>query len=268
MATFVQPVIEGSPALSAEPLVSVIMPVFNAEKTLRKSVDSVLRQTFATLELVLIDDCSHDRSGTIMREYAEADPRVKIVSQTANAGVAEARNAGLRAASGSHVAFLDSDDWWDPRKLELQLGQMRESGALVSYASYQRVDEEGRMLSLVDPPAEIAYADMLKSNHIGNLTGIYDRRLGDVSFVRMGHEDYVFWLDRVRRAGRAVRVRYEGPLAYYLVRSGSVSSNKLRAARWQWRVYRESERLTLMQASWYMLHYVRNALSKRKLTAV
>ena len=268
MATFGQPVIEGSPALSAEPLVSVIMPVFNAEKTLRKSVDSVLRQTFATLELVLVDDCSRDRSGTIMREYAEADPRVKIVIQAANAGVAEARNAGLRAASGSHIAFLDSDDWWDPCKLELQLGQMRESGALVSYASYQRVDEEGRMLSRVDPPAEIAYADMLKSNHIGNLTGIYDRRLGDVSFVRMGHEDYVFWLDRVRRAGRAVRVRHEGPLAYYLVRSGSVSSNKLRAARWQWRVYRESERLTLMQASWYMLHYVRNALSKRKLAAV
>lgn len=253
---------------STELLVSVIMPVFNAEKTLRKSMDSVLRQTLANLELVLVDDCSRDGSGQIMREYASKDRRVKIVSQPANAGVAEARNAGLRAASGSHVAFLDSDDWWDPRKLELQLAQMQESGALVSYAGYQRVAEDGHLLSCVEPPAEIAYGDMLKSNHIGNLTGVYDRRLGDVPFVRMGHEDYVFWLDRVRRAGHAVRVRHEGPLAYYLVRNGSVSSNKLRAARWQWRVYRESEHLTLWQACWYMFHYARHALSKRGLAAV
>jgi teichuronic acid biosynthesis glycosyltransferase TuaG len=252
----------------AELLVSVIMPVFNAESTLRKSVESVLKQTLINLELVLVDDCSRDGSDRIMREYAAQDRRVKIVSQPANAGVAEARNAGLRAASGSHVAFLDSDDWWDPRKLELQMAQMQESGALVSYAGYQRVAEDGHLLSCVEPPAEIAYGDMLKSNHIGNLTGVYDRRLGDVPFVRMGHEDYVFWLDRVRRAGHAVRVRHEGPLAYYLVRNGSVSYNKLRAARWQWRVYRESEHLTLWQAAWYMFHYVRHAFSKRRLATI
>lgn len=253
---------------SGEPLVSVIMPVFNAEQTLRRSVDSVLRQTLPNLELVMVDDCSRDGSEKIMLEYASKDRRVKIVTQTVNAGVAEARNAGLRAASGSHVAFLDSDDWWDSRKLELQLAQMQESGALVSYAGYQRVAEDGRLLSCVEPPAEIAYGDMLKSNHIGNLTGVYDRRLGDVAFVRMGHEDYVFWLDRVRRAGQAIRVRHDGPLAYYLVRNGSVSANKLRAARWQWRVYRESEHLGLWQAAWYMLHYVRNAVSKRGLVAI
>ena len=258
----------GAADLPAEMLVSVIMPVFNAEPTLRKSVESVLQQTLTTLELVLVDDCSSDGSVRIMREYAAHDRRVKIVSQPANAGVAEARNAGLRAASGSHVAFLDSDDWWDPRKLELQMAQMQESGALVSYAGYQRVAEDGHLLSCVEPPSEIAYGDMLKSNHIGNLTGVYDRRLGDVPFVRMGHEDYVFWLDRVRRAGHAIRVRHQGPLAYYLVRNGSVSSNKLRAARWQWRVYRESEQLTLLQACWYMFHYIRHALAKRGLAAV
>lgn len=245
-------------------LVSVIMPVFNAERTLRKSAESVLRQTFAAVELVLVDDCSRDGSGEIMRELAAADPRVKLVVQPVNAGVAEARNAGLRAASGSHVAFLDSDDWWDPRKLELQVAQMKTSGALVSYAGYQRVAEDGRLLSRVEPPAEIAYRDMLKSNHIGNLTGLYDRKLGDVPFLRMGHEDYVFWLDRVKRAGHAVRVSHDAPLAYYLVRNGSISSNKLRAARWQWRIYRDSERLPFFKSAWYMLHYIRNALGKRR----
>ena len=244
--------------------VSVIMPVFNAEKTMRRSIESVLVQTHRALELIAVDDGSSDASVTILREYAASDPRVRVMLQDANGGVAAARNAGLREASGSHVAFLDSDDWWHLRKLELQLQQMDAAGALVSYASYQRMAEDGRTLSIVHPPAVVGYAEMLRGNHIGNLTGIYDRRMGDGSFRKIGHEDYVFWLERVRQAGRAIRVEHDEPLAYYLVRDGSVSANKLRAAAWQWRIYRDVESLGLLRASWYFMHYARNALSKRR----
>lgn len=255
----------GSVAANDGPWASVIMPVFNAAATMRQSIDSVLQQSEQRLELVLIDDASTDGSPSIIQDYVSKDPRVKAVRQPFNAGVAEARNAGIRAASGRYIAFLDSDDWWHPLKLELQIGQMQRSGALVSYAAYQRVAEDGRLLSVVEPPSRIDHAQMLRSNHIGNLTGIYDRRLGDTSFLRMGHEDYVFWLDRVRRAGWAARVEHEGPLAYYLVRNGSVSANKLRAAGWQWRIYRDAEHLSLLQSAWYMLHYLRNAVRKRKM---
>ncbi|MGH8062624.1 MAG: glycosyltransferase family 2 protein [Pseudoxanthomonas sp.] len=247
-----------------EVLVSVIMPVFNAERTMRQSIDSVLQQSEGRLELMLIDDASTDKSDRIIGEYALHDRRIKVLRQSVNAGVAEARNAGIRAASGRYIAFLDSDDWWHPRKLELQIGQMQESGATVSYTAYQRVAEDGSLLSTVEPPLQIDHEDMLRSNHIGNLTGVYDRRLGDVPFLRVGHEDYVFWLDRVRRAGRAIRVNHDGPLAFYLVRSGSVSSNKLRAAGWQWKIYRETEQLSLPRAAWHMMHYVGNAMRKRK----
>ncbi|MGS1078623.1 glycosyltransferase family 2 protein [Pseudoxanthomonas beigongshangi] len=244
-------------------LVSVIMPVYNAEQTLRRSAESVLAQTFGRVELILIDDGSRDGSAALIAELAARDDRVVALRQ-ANAGVAAARNAGLRAVRGTHVAFLDSDDWWEPRKLELQLARMRETGAQVCYASYQRVAEDGRLLSKVSPPLSVDYRRMLGSNHIGNLTGIYDRRLGEAAFQRMGHEDYVFWLERVRRAGHAVRVEQDEPLAYYLVRNGSVSANKLRAAGWQWRIYRQVEGLSAPRAAWYMLHYIRHALWKRK----
>ncbi len=244
--------------------VSVVMPVFNAEKTMRRSIESVLGQSFPSLELVAVDDGSTDASVGILRDYAAADPRVRLIRQDRNGGVAAARNAGVAAASGSHVAFLDSDDWWHFRKLELQLQQMDAAGALVSYASYQRMAEDGRKLSIVRPPAVVGYAEMLRGNHIGNLTGIYDRRMGDGSFRKIGHEDYVFWLERVRQAGRAIRVEHDEPLAYYLVRDGSVSANKLRAAAWQWRIYRDVESLGLLRASWYFMHYARNALSKRR----
>ena len=239
------------------------MPVHNAEATMRRSIDSVLAQTHTDWELLLVDDGSTDGSPAIVADYARRDPRIRPLRQ-ANAGVAAARNAGIAMATGDYVAFLDSDDWWDPRKLSLQLAAMRAQGAQVSYAAYQRVAEDGRALSLVSPPAAVEYRDMLASNFIGNLTGMYDRRLGDLRFSRIGHEDYVFWLECVRRAGRAVRVPGPAPLAFYLVRGGSVSSNKLRAAKWQWRIYRDVAGLSRMHAGLRMLQYLAHAVRKRR----
>ncbi|PZQ14087.1 MAG: glycosyl transferase [Rhodanobacter denitrificans] len=244
-------------------VVSVIMPVYNAESTLQRSIDSVLGQTHRALELIAVDDGSSDGSAALIEAQRQHDARVRLIRQ-ANAGVAAARNAGIAAATGSHVAFLDSDDWWHPRKLELQLAQMQRQSAQVAYCSYLRVAESGRTLSRVDPPAELGYRDLLRSNYIGHLTGIYDRRIGDAPFLKIGHEDYAFWLDRLRRAGRAVRADHDEPLAYYLVRAGSLSSNKLHAARWQWRIYRDVERLSLPQATACMASYVVQALLKRR----
>jgi glycosyltransferase involved in cell wall biosynthesis len=240
------------------------MPVFNAEATLARSVESVLAQGFASLELIVVDDGSSDGSVGIVEQAAARDSRVRLLRQPANAGVAEARNAGIAAARGTHVAFLDSDDWWHPSKLELQVLQMHETGVRVSYCAYQRVAEDGRLLSVVMPPAEVGYPEMLRSNHIGNLTGMYDRSLGDGQFQAVGHEDYVFWLDRVRLAGRAKCIRHDGPLAYYLVREGSISSNKWRAGSWQWRIYRRREGFGVLRSTWYMAFYVANALVKRR----
>ncbi len=248
------------------PLVSVVMPVYNAAATMERSIESVLAQSHREVELILVNDGSRDGSAAIVDAYAKRDPRVVAVHQ-ANGGVAAARNRGLQEARGTHVAFLDSDDWWDRDKLALQLAHMARTGACVCYTAYQRMAEDGRALTMVVPPERVDYAGMLYSNRIGNLTGIYARSLGDVAFQKMGHEDYVFWLDRVRRAGHAERVAEVRPLAYYLVRGGSVSANKLRAAGWQWRIYRETEQLNWARSAWCMLHYMAHALLKRSPTS-
>lgn len=248
--------------MACPPLVSVVMPVFNAQDYLCRSIDSVLAQSHAHLELVIVDDCSADRSWQLIAGYA-ADRRVKAIRQARNGGVAAARNAGLAAASGSYVAFLDSDDRWHPRKLEWQLAQMLQTGARVSYGAYDRVTAQGQLLSRVRPRAKVGYADMLKSNHIGHLTGMYHRSLGAAEFRSVGHEDYVFWLELVRRAGEAVCVAGGEPLAWYLVRADSVSANKLKAVRWQWHIYRDIEQLGRLAAARYMLHYVAHAVRKR-----
>ncbi|TWT17252.1 glycosyltransferase family 2 protein [Luteimonas marina] len=247
--------------------VSVVMPLYNAERYLCRPIESVLAQSHGDLELVVVDDGSTDASADIVDGYARADTRVRLLRGGRNAGVAAARNRAIEAASGRYVAFLDSDDWWHPDKLARQLDALDAHDAAIAYASYQRVAEDGRQLGIVRPPARVDHRDMLCSNHIGNCTGIYDRsRLGgDGRFRRIGHEDYVFWLELVRRAGGAVRADGHDatPLASYLVRKGSVSSNKLRAAGWQWRIYREVEGLNPAQSAFYMVHYVRHALGKR-----
>jgi teichuronic acid biosynthesis glycosyltransferase TuaG len=245
-------------------LVSVIMPVYNASAWLRRGVESVLQQTHGDLELIAVDDGSRDDSPAILDAYAHADSRVRVHRQPANGGVAAARNAGIATARGDFIAFLDADDWWQPGKLELQLAGLRASGATISYTSYWRVAEDGRRLGTVTPPRRVDWQDMLASNFIGNLTGLYARSLGDVPFRRIGHEDYVFWLEQVRRAGAAVRVPTDEPLASYLVRESSLSANKLRAARWQWTIYREVEKLGLVHSMVCMYRYVRNALIKRR----
>jgi glycosyltransferase involved in cell wall biosynthesis len=230
------------------------MPAYNAAATIARSIESVLAQTLASFELLVIDDCSSDDTPAIARRYADQDARVTYLRQSANGGVAAARNAGLDRATGEFIAFLDSDDGWHPRKLELQ----------VSYAGYQRVSEDGRVLSLVRPPASLTHADLLRSNFIGNLTGAFARTLGQPRFRRIGHEDYVFWLEVIRLAGSAIRIEHDEPLAFYLVREGSVSANKWRAARWQWRIYRDIEGLSLPRALSCMVQYVWFALAKRR----
>jgi glycosyltransferase involved in cell wall biosynthesis len=245
-------------------LVSVIMPIYNAEAWLPRAIDSVLGQSHGKLELITVDDGSSDRSLDLLDAYAEGDARVRVLRQPCNGGVAAARNTGISAARGDHIAFLDADDWWHPAKLERQLATMQASGALISYASYWRVAESGHVLSTVVPPRQVTWQDMLASNFIGNLTGMYARSLGDVPFQRIGHEDYVFWLEQVRRAGKAVRVESPEPLAWYLVRERSLSANKLQAASWQWDIYRSVAKLGMVHSAFCMARYVRHAVIKRK----
>lgn len=251
-------------AIAGTAKVSVVMPAYNAAATLRASMDSVFAQTHADVELLVIDDRSQDATWEMIEDAAAREPRLVPIRMPRNGGVAAARNAGLDAATGTHVAFLDSDDRWRPEKLAIQLAHLRETGCAISYTAYRRFDEQERTLSIVRPPASATYAGMLKSNRIGNLTGLYDRALGEHRFQRIGHEDYVFWLALVRKAGIARRVPTSEPLADYLVRSGSLSADKRKAARWQWNIYRNVEGLGRVRAAWYFAHYAAIAMAKRR----
>lgn len=250
----------------AERLVTVIMPARNAALTIGKSIQSVRDQSFTDWQLIVVDDASEDRTYDIIKWFAAQDPRIRLLRLPAQQGVAHARNRGLDLARSRFVAFLDSDDTWESEKLQKQLAFMYESGTPITYSAYRRVDAEGNTLGIVTPPTKVTWKMMLKANHIGNLTAMYDRTLlPQLRFKPVGNEDYIFWIQALEELGRpALATPSDKPLARYRVSDNSLSGNKLRSARWQWQNYRKSLGFSILRSSYYLTTYAIHGLLKRR----
>ncbi len=241
-----------------EPMVSVIIPAFNCETTIEQTLLSVLNQTVSSLEVIIIDDCSSDQTYQIVKEFSSAENRIRLYQNSRNCGVAKTRNIGCSHAIGKYIAFLDSDDVWEPDKLEKQLREMEETGSHICYTSYYTVSPRGRKLYRV--PAATDYYSLLKENVIGCSTvmlyaEIIKKHKFDSTFF---HEDYVLWLTLLRAGYRAVGV--EEPLVCY--RTGGRSSNKLTSARNRWMIYREFLQLPILEAMYYFLQYAIHSHNK------
>lgn len=122
-------------------LLSVIVPVYNVEQYLPRCVDSILAQTYPNLEIILVDDGAQDASGKICDDYAARDPRIRVIHKE-NGGLSSARNAGLDAARGEYLAFVNSDDWIEPDAYEAMLALARKYGEKLVCAG--RYDVDGR----------------------------------------------------------------------------------------------------------------------------
>jgi teichuronic acid biosynthesis glycosyltransferase TuaG len=248
--------------VTAAPGVSVITPVWNAATTLAATVASVQAQTYGDWEMLLVDDGSTDDSRAVAAALAAADPRLRLLGWENNRGAAEARNAGIRAARGRYIAFLDADDRWRPEKLARQVAVLEGGEALV-FSAYLRVDEAGRPLRRVPARPLVTYRDALKGNPIGCLTAIYDSaRLGRLEMppVRR-HQDYGLWLAILRQVPAARGL--PEVLAEYRVRRGSLSSDKLTGAQATWSLLREREGLGRVRAGYCFLNYAAKGLLRR-----
>ena len=123
--------------MTDQPLISIIVPVYNAEKYLRYCVDSIINQTYRNLEIILVDDGATDRSPEICDEYAAKDPRITVIHQS-NGGIGKAQNSGLDAAHGDYIAFADNDDMLDRRNIEILLHALLQTGADMSKGRWKQ----------------------------------------------------------------------------------------------------------------------------------
>lgn len=244
--------------------VSIITPVYNSEKFIKDTISSVLNQTYTNWEMILLDDCSTDNSKKIINEYVEKDSRFKYIKLSQNSGAAVARNTAIKAATGRFLAFLDSDDAWEPEKLDLQIKFMIENKVGFSFTSYKIVDENGKPTGkIVSVPSTINYEELLKNTIIGCLTVVIDKDVvGDIQMPNLrARQDFVTWLSILKKGHTAYGINI--PLAKYRVVSKSISSNKLKMIRRNWNVYRNIEELSFMKSAYVTSYYVLNAIKKR-----
>ncbi len=149
--------------------ISIIVPVYDAEKYLHRCLDSILAQTFTNWECILVDDGSKDRSGTICDEYAQKDRRFHVIHKP-NGGVSSARQAGLDAAKGEFVVHTDSDDWLDPCMMDKLINHQRESGAECIIFDFFRVTN-GEKVRTHQAPTNLNYKQVLKDIIGGKIYG-------------------------------------------------------------------------------------------------
>lgn len=245
-------------------LVSVIMPCFNSEYFIKSSIVSVLNQTYKNLELIVIDDASSNKLAIneIMRDFMSVDKRVKFISLDKNIGVANARNEGIKVAQGRYIAFLDSDDLWKEKKLEVQIRFLNDLDLSFTYCSYELIDEKDNYLGLFITKPSITYNDFLKTCSVGCLSVIYDtKKIGKIYMPNVAKkEDYVTWLKILKIVGKTNGILE--PLAKYRIHNGSVSSNKLQMAKYQWLVYTKDQKLGFFKSCYYFVQYAINGLLK------
>lgn len=245
-------------------LVSIITPLYNGERFVGQTIESVLAQTYTDWEMIIINDGSKDNSLAVAESYAAKDPRIHVFSQP-NSGCAAARNHGLREAQGHYYAFLDSDDYWDPTFLDEQLAFMAEKNAAIVTCCVRRVDEDG--IEILRPqivPERMDYYDILKSCNLPCLATLIDAsRLRDIRFREELHnlrDDYALWLSLMKQTDYAYG--NQKVLANYRLSANQVTGNKRKVIIPQFMVNYKVEKLGLFRSLYYLAHWAWNGYKK------
>lgn len=239
-----------------EVLVSIVMPSYNAEKLIGRTIESVLSQSYVYWELLVIDDCSKDSTRDVVNDFVKHDSRIRLIALDKNNGApATPRNIGVGEAKGEWVAFLDADDIWHPKKLEVQLHSMAELNVPFSSSlSRNFKDDKGIYNDEVDDaPAyeNITFAMQRFKGRIANSSVVVRRDLllkypfnEDIRYKAV--EDYHCWLRIHKEIGYSIKV--QSVLLNYRIVEGQISGSKLYMLKTMFMLHQEFSGSSLFKA--------------------
>lgn len=244
-------------------LVSIIMPAYNAAKTIEKSIDTVLKQTYPNWELIIVDDCSKDDTLRMLEKYND-NSKIKVIANEVNSRAAITRNNGLKLAQGQYVAFLDSDDLWTSDKLEKQIAFLNSKKACFVFTAYDCIDENDREMGrVIRVPETISAMKLLSNTIIGCSTVLIDRaQTGDFTFVVGNKREDTFTWHLLLKKG-FVAYGMNEIMMHYRVSSSSSSNNKFRMAVEYYKGLKNIARLGFFKRVYYFGLYAFNAFKKR-----
>ncbi|KLV10945.1 glycosyltransferase family 2 protein [Photobacterium ganghwense] len=247
-------------------LISIITATYNSIDFIDRTYQSILDQSYTNWEWLITDDCSFDGTYEKLLLLAEKDCRIKVFKNEVNSGAAVSRNKSISSAKGRYLAFIDSDDVWHPKKLELQIDFMSDE-VVFSFTPYQIISENDTFLGKVvdkDNVSFVGYKDMLKKEAtLGCSTVMLDlERFSNLQMpnLRTG-QDYACWLMLLRQGNKAYCLNEV--LTSYRITAGSISRNKLKKAKRQWQIYREVEGLDYINSFHNFVYYALRAVFRK-----
>ncbi len=232
-------------------LISVIMPSYNCGEYVEETIRSVQAQTYKNWEIIFVDDCSSDNTMKKVLSMSLEDHRIRVSQNSENSGAAVSRNKALRETKGRWIAFLDSDDIWEPTKLEKQIKFMEENGYAFSYTGYQEIDENSQPTGVkVSGPKRITKTGMFAFCWPGCLTVMYDRE--NIGLIQIAdikkNNDYAMWLKVCKKAD--CYMLDECLAKYRRGRTGSVSSHSITTMiGWHYKLWHEAEGMNVLASS-------------------
>lgn len=247
------------------PIVSVIIPAYNSEKTLEEAIASVVLQDVA-VELILIDNASTDHTADVML-YCQCkwkSPQIswKVIHCTKNFGAAAARNLGVEEATAPYIAFLDSDDWWAEGKLKQQLKLLHETRGIICSTAREFATPVGKLTGHIVPVKQvITYRDLLHDNAINCSSVLITADVAKEFPMKYDayHEDYITWLRILKKYKVAYGINE--PLLKYRYWTGSKSSNKWKSMKKHYCSLR-CVGIHPLKALWYSGFYVMKGIHK------
>ena len=238
--------------------VSVIIPMHNSSKFIIECINSVINQTYKNLEIILIDDKSTD--DTLKKVSSIKDKRIKLIKLKYNSGAAVTRNKGIEESTGDYIAFLDSDDFWVNDKIEKQVKFIKDKTFIYSKYIYFKENKT----HVADVPLSYTYNKLLKNSGIFTSTVMLNMKNLTKEDVYMPNikrgQDYGCWYKVIKKVGKAYGI--DEPLAYYRVGNDSLSSNKLKAIKRTWNLYK-MEKLPFYKRLICFICYAFNAVKRR-----
>lgn len=216
---------------------SVIMPSYNSADFIAASIEGVLNQTYRNIELLITDDGSSDNTIEIVESFQKRDSRVRVFSLQGNSGAGAARNKCIAEAGGRYIAFCDSDDVWEPSKIELQVAFMAENHYPFVFSSYFVMNKNGDRTGMVVAPKHVTLRDTKHDDKIGFLTAVYDTEVVGKLYMPLirKRQDWAYVLMILQKCGVAYALQQ--PLASYRKGRGSISHNKFSLVKYNTKVY-------------------------------
>lgn len=249
--------------IEQNPLVSVIMPAYNAETTIEAAVQSVCNQTYKNLEIIIVNDCSTDQTMKCLKKLASQDNRICYYTNTNNMGAAESRNRGIVFSKGEYIAFIDSDDYWHSEKIVKQIAQLLKHNAAICCTAYSIIDSATeKTLKEYHIPEQIDYISLLKENVIGCSTVMMEAKLLKKHLFQTEyyHEDYVLWLRCLKDGVKVIGL--DEILVEWCYSTQSKSGNKIKSAVKRWEIYRHAEHFSLGKSLYYFCFYFVHGIKK------